>query len=167
MSTIYLIKKAGDKPSWYHEMTPWHPVLMTSRRDAALWLAGYSGEGAWMWSKGIGDRHAGWLLIRWNGLDIDYGHVVRGVRLPDGDERAFDHRHAHPETFALQSGAVWWSPRKMPAWLAAEGVVYPSDRFTQQNVLDFFADDGCSGFGRPIPAHWIEPVRASAKEASG
>lgn len=162
--TIYMIQRPGGKPVWWDNSVPWHPVFITSRRDAAMWLAGYSGEGAWMWVKGEGDEHAGWLLKRWNGLDIDYGHVVRGVKLPDGDVRAFDHRHEHPETFALQEGAVWWSPRRMPAWLRRAGTVYPSDRHTQQGILDFFADDGLSGFGRQIPDFWAEPVLGAKGE---
>lgn len=149
--SIYLVKR-GPRPA--HHRAPFVPVIVTPRRDAARWEAGYSGEGAWIWE--IVDAASGWLLVRWNGLDIDYGHVVRRVTLPDGDQRAFDHRHEHPETFALAEGAVWWSPRPMPGWVAEMGVVYPNDRFTQQTILDWFANDGASGFGRDIPAHWEE-----------
>lgn len=150
--TLYLVKKRG-RPDWHR--APYTQVLVTTRWDAAKWEAGYSGEGAWIWA--IPGEFGGWLLMRWNGLDIDYGHVVRNVTLPDGDIRAFDHRHTHPETFALADGATWWSPKKMPKWLQEWGVRYPSDRFTQQQILDWFADDGCSRFGRAIPDYWPEP----------
>lgn len=93
---------------------------------------------------------------------MDYGYIVRGMLLPDGTTRSIDHRREHPETFALLPGAIWWSPRKMPRWIEDEGAQYPTDRFTQQCILDRFADDGASGWGRPIPDWWTEPVQEVA-----
>jgi hypothetical protein len=97
---------------------------------------------------------AGWLLERWNGLDLDYGHLVREVGpLPDGSHTAFFHdRDSEPWT--LLRGAVWWDDRVLPKYLEKAGVVYSPDDFTRNVILDAVEDDGVSGFGREWPSYW-------------
>lgn len=154
---LYLVKR-GPRPS--HHRAPYHPVIVCDRRSIALWEAGDTGDQAWVW-RGWNNPHMGWLLSRWNGLDIDYGHIVHSVPLPDGTPTSFYHATSTgqfpymKEFFALFDGAVWWSDREMPAWLQERGVVYPPDRFTRQRILDNIADDGHSGFNdRPDPPFW-------------
>ncbi len=151
---LYLIKR-GPKPE-YHR-APFHPVILCDRKRIAMWEASWSGSQAWVWARdGLRNDGQGWLLQRWNGLDIDYGHVVRDFVLPDGNHAAF-YRDYEPFPQGIQdlfAGAVWWSDKRMPAWLQERGVIYPPDAFTQQWILDHIADDGLWNFGREVPPYW-------------
>jgi hypothetical protein len=93
--------------------------------------AGDSSDGATVW------QHFGWscdgsglLLIRWKGLDVDYGHHVRGSALPDGSHSGFYHEGPGPEAWGLFRGAIWWSSRTCPQWLVDRGVVTVPDSLT-------------------------------------
>jgi hypothetical protein len=166
---LYLVKR-GPKPD-YHA-APFHPVLLTDWKCVAEWEAGWSGDHAWVWEAfQPGPNVGGWLLVRWNGFPIDYGHVVRSLTLPDGNKAAFwrDYETRDGEegmVGPLLPGAVWYSERKLPEWLVERGVVYPSDHFTQQHILDCIANrdwkkGGSWGCGREIPSHWPEPVETT------
>lgn len=154
---LYFIKRE-PKPDHYN--APYHPHLICTRKDVAQWEAGWTGDRAWVWERDGAPGGSGWLLARWEGLDIDYGHVARGGVLPDGTRIGF--RHQRPdEPWSLLSGAVWWSLQKMPAWLAGEGVVYPSDEFTQRSILTHhnWADEAKKRDSVPLavrPSWWPE-----------
>lgn len=152
---VYLVKR-GPRPP-YHR-APFHPVIICGKVKVAKWEAGSSRSASSVWEHERPHRGGGWLFARWKGFDIDYGGVVSSLTLPDGDEAAFVHEHTGREPWTLLAGAVWWDDKKIPAWLADAGVVYPPDSFTQQRILDDIASDGCSGFGRARPAHWPEPI---------
>jgi hypothetical protein len=167
---LYLIKR-GPKPD-YHA-APFHPVLICDRKFMAEWEASWTGAAAWVWvAYAPGPNVGGWLLVRWNGFPVDYGHVVRSLTLPDGNKAAFwrdyETRDGEGMVGPLLPGAVWWSEKRMPEWLRERGVVYPPDRFTQQHILDCAAnlakpnEVGGWGFGREIPSHWPEPVETTA-----
>lgn len=95
-------------------------VLLCSRRDVAHWVAGSSSDRANVW-EGASDLVAGWLLVRWRGLDLDYGHVVHAVDLPDGTAAGFHHdRTVRP--WCLLPGATWYSRYRIPSNLLAAGV---------------------------------------------
>jgi hypothetical protein len=178
---VYLIKRA-PKPD-YHR-APFHPVILCTRKGVAKWEAGWTGDRAWVWEHGDGKTGCGgWLLCRWEGLDIDYGHVVRTCALPDGTHAAFFHQHRNlgydrsqeppkwlgydpnlQEPWTLLSGAVWWSLTAMPEWLAEAGVVLPVDAFTQHRILDDYryADMDERKWDKPFPdapAWWPVPVQ--------
>lgn len=160
MSGVYLIQR-GERPD-YH-VAPFHPVIVCGKKRVAEWQAGWSGDGATVWSHEPSSSGSGWLTERWCGFDIDYGHVVRVLKLPDGTFAGFVHdRNAPPWT--LLRGAVWWDDRPMPAWLQQAGVIYPPDSFTRQRVLDNVADDGSSGFRREIPGHWAPVIDVAQVE---
>ena len=154
MANLYLVKR-GPKPA-YHRAS-FHPVVLCDIHRIAENEAGFSGEHAWVWSHcGIANRGFGWLIERWNGLDLDYGSVVHGFELPDGAHAGF---WRISEDFPagvrdLVSCATWWSTRRIPEWLLELGVKYPDDDFSQQWILDEIANDGVSGFGRNRPAFW-------------
>jgi hypothetical protein len=153
MPNLYLIKR-GSRPEYHN--APFHPVIICDRKRMAKWEAGNTGDGAWIWEKdGWTDNRSGWLLVRWNGFDIDFGHVVHSIEMPDGTRAGF-WRDCESEQSVkdLFSGAVWWSSKPMPGWLQERGVIYPPDRFTQQSILGDMANDGASGFGRPVPKFW-------------
>lgn len=176
--TIYLIKR-GPKPDYHN--APFHPVVLCDLKRIAEWEAGWTGDRSWVWTHERHHESSGWLLERWEGLEIDYGHVVRGGELPDGTPMAFAHRHRDlgyeplpdgkfrwlghaeelQEPWTLLAGAVWWSDSRMPEWIEAAGVVYPPDHFSQQNILDNIADKGgshVSGMGRLCPDWWpVDP----------
>lgn len=162
MSRLWLIKRQ-PRPSWHR--APYHDVIVCPRRDMAKWEAGATDSLANVWSHDAGCTGGGWLIERWNGLDIDYGHIVRGMPLPDGTVRAFEH-DATKEPWTLLRGAVWYSSKKIPQRWADAGFVYAPDYFTQQHILDTKESlraereqRGCAtGFGRPIPAWWPDPT---------
>lgn len=155
MSGVYLIKR-GPREA-YHR-APFHPVIICAKRRVAKWEAGWTGDAAWVWSHERGTGAGGWLLERWNGFDIAYGHVVRGVLMPDGTDAAFVHEHTNREPWPLIAGAVWWDEKQIPAWLLEMGAIYAPDKFSQQRILDLIANDGCSFDDRPRPEHWPVPA---------
>ena len=137
MTAFYMIKRDGE-----HWRSKGYPlVTLCTREDVAKQMAGATDERSWMWHS-EGQDHGGLLLVRWQGLDIDYGHVVRRMPLPNGDERAFDHPNRHPETWELFNGAVWWSPRRMPAWVEKRGATYPAEGYLRHLVEDYGGWDG-------------------------
>lgn len=130
---LYLIKR-GPKPEYHN--APFHPVICCANKGVARWQVGATDDRAWLWSQCPCTPGHGLLLERWEGLDIDYGHVVHGFTLPDGTEAAFHHPHHKPETWALLSGAIWWSTKRMPDWLAEQGVIVAPDDFTRDMIKD-------------------------------
>jgi hypothetical protein len=107
--TLYLIER-GPKPECHK--APFHPVILCASRAVAQWEAGATDKLANVWVK-YADPSSGWLLVRWHGLDIDYGHIVRRMPLPDGTTAAISHdRNAGP--WKLLRSAVWWSTRRWP-----------------------------------------------------
>lgn len=149
---IYLIKRV--RPN-YHK-TPFHPIIICGKKKIAKWEAGDTNSKAWVWEHNTPSNCSlnSWLLTRWNGLDIDYGYVIKDVGpLPDGTHTGFFHDR-DKEPWILIAGAIWWDNQKMPRVLQDMGVIYPPDKFTQQRILDDIAEDGLSGFGRKIPAYW-------------
>ncbi|MFA6046915.1 MAG: hypothetical protein WC718_18170 [Phycisphaerales bacterium] len=170
---LYLIKR-GPRPD-YHR-APYHPVIVCADMTMADWEIGCTCQRATVWTHDPRDLSTGWLLQRWRGLVIDYGGGVQhGCSPVEGVHGGYYHdRYAEPWT--LLPGAVWWTDKRMPAFLEAAGVVYPSDNFTQQDILDWLADQraerdyrkqlrqvaggtvivgfSVSGFGRAIPEWW-------------
>lgn len=156
---MYYLIKRGPRPE--NHRAPFHPVIICGLKRVALWQVGATNDKSWLWSSGHFGLPAGWLLLRWNGLDIDYGHVVREVGpLPDGTHTGFFHDR-DKEPWTLIDGAVWWHTRKMPTCLADLGVKYPEDEFTQQRITDNVANDGMIGFRRDRPPFWPEPKEES------
>jgi len=129
---IWLIKRGPREE--YHK-APFHPVIICSRQHTAKWEAGWTGNRAWVWEHVKREGHSGWLLARWNGFDVDYGHVVRGCVLPDGTEAGIEHDRTK-EPWTLLAGAVWWSDERVPEWLRKAGVVEARDEFTVNRILD-------------------------------
>ena len=157
VASLYLIQR-GPRPD-YHR-APFHPVVIADLKRVAKWEAGWSGDCATVWEReGWCYTGAGWLLARWQGMDVDYGHLVRVCSLPGGGRAGFWRDYpAEQSVEGLFPGAVWYSIRKMPKWLEERGVVYPSDQFTRQHILDLVADDGLHGFChiRNVPEWWTE-----------
>jgi hypothetical protein len=127
---IYLVKR-GPRPSY--AKASWHPVIVASRKHTAEWEAGWTGDGAWVWEHNKREGGSGWLLCRWAGLDINYGHIVRGCVLPDGTKAGIEHDRTK-EPWRLLAGAVWWSDEPIPAWLREAGVVVAADEFTKERI---------------------------------
>jgi hypothetical protein len=57
-------------------------VIVCDRRNVAEDRAGWTGDGAWMWVHDRSTGGGGWLILKWNGLNIDYGYLVRGLYQP-------------------------------------------------------------------------------------
>lgn len=149
MSQIYLIKR-GPRPA--HHREPYHPVVICPRKKIAGWEASWSGDHAWVWTHDRKSPSSGWLLTRWNGLDIDYGHIVRGFELPDGTPAAFVH-DPRLEPWTLIDGAVWWDTSLIPEWLAAIGCVYPPDTFSRRRLIESLVIAG-TGNAAQSPDFW-------------
>ena len=90
-------------------------ALFTNRARARAFAGSSDSKfGAFAWEQN--GEAAGWCLVRWHGLDVDYGPVVHSLRMPDGSEAGIVHdRGAEPWT--LLARAEWASDRKMPKWL--------------------------------------------------
>lgn len=151
---FYLIKR-GPRSEFHR--APFHPVIICNRSGMAKWEAKDTSEKAMIWVKDQADS-GGFLLARWNGLDIDYGGLIHDVGpMPDGMKVGFYHdRDAEPWT--LLRGAIWWSSRKMPKWFMEQGVEYPPDDFSQQRILDnehwLRKDCEGSGWDKEVPEWW-------------
>lgn len=150
--TIALIKR-GPRPGY--SRAPFHPVVIVAKKRLLEWERGWTGDGATVWEHERGTGGGGWLLTRWAGFDIDYGHTVRCVTLPDGTTGAFAHDE-NQEPWTLLTGAVWLDDKRLPQWLDRRGAIYPPDRFTRNGLLDRIADDCVSGIGRESawPPFW-------------
>lgn len=134
---LYLVSR-GLRPG--HHKAPFHPVILCTQKWFARWEAGDSTRPAWIWENDdVPEPRGGWLLVRWNGLDIDYGGLVKSVTLPDGTHGAFWRDYSHTDTsnvVSILNGAVWWTAKKrIPPYLAAKGVVYPPDEFSQDTII--------------------------------
>lgn len=171
MTNLYLIKR-GPRPA--HHNAPYHEVIICDDRRTAEEEQGWTGSGATVWVKeGRKDNRHGWLLKRWLGLDIDYGHVVRGCELPADGSAGFWRDYEVDDGRSVKDllpGATWWSVQRMPEWLKDRGVVYPADYFTQQHILDQAAGDGVTGCGRHAPSYWTpepgKPVHSGREGAA-
>lgn len=150
MKTIWLIKR-GPRPA--HHRAPLHPVIVCAKKRVAKWESGATDELACVWEHDYSEGGSGWLWTRWMGLDIDYGHVVRSMPLPNGERVAFVHDR-DKEPWTLLQGAIWWDNKPMPAWVMSAGVLYPPDEFTRNTILSMVANDGFSGLGRQCPSFW-------------
>jgi hypothetical protein len=151
---LYLIKR-GPKPGY--QKSPFHPVIICTRKDIAKDEAGATHDGATVWERtGHRDNGFGWLIVRWKGFDIDYGPIVGHlITLPDGTKTGFWRDYTDPQSIKdLLPGAVWWSDKPMPEWLWQRGVIYPPDKFTRQWVLNQVANDGFNMVAHDIPPHW-------------
>lgn len=160
IKNLYLIKR-GERPT-YHK-APFHPVIICTRKDVAIWQAGDTSAGAWVWVQAYRQHggRSGWLLHRWNGLDIDYGHVVHSFALPDGIRAGFwrDYQTEDENYIGnLLPGAIWWSTERMPDSYSQWGVVYPPDEFSQMCIVEDTLNDGMRGFKRETPSFWPKPV---------
>jgi hypothetical protein len=140
VSSLYLIKRGPDYGAhWHPSLTP-HRVIVCTARHTARWEAGWTGDRAWVWERSTSaDGGQGWLIVRWEGLEIDYGHTVRGGKLPDGTSLGFSHpgnkdpQHRRP--WELLRGAVWWSEHPLPTWLRVKwGVVQATDEYTLEDI---------------------------------
>ena len=144
--TLYAIKRGQREEG---VVAPWHPVIVCASRVVAEWEAGDTTDLACVWSK-PNERAVGWLLVRWQGLDIDYGYVVKAVPLPDGSSSAFQHEHLGGEPWSLLRGAVWFSSKyRIPEWLV--GVIEAPDEFTREAIrrVEGYCDRDDPGRLRP------------------
>lgn len=136
---LYFIDRAREKPE--HHVAPYHRYLICTDRKRAFWEAGDTHDGAWIWQRDtIANDGCGWLLLRWKGLDIDHGTVVRGGELPDGAIMGFTHPHRDLPPWNVLDKTVWWSEKDIPLWLRARGVDRPADEFSLKLIkerLDF------------------------------
>lgn len=135
---IYLIKRGPKSKS---HKAPFHPVILCTRKHTAKWEAGATSDKCWVWTHDYGFEHSGWLLERWNGLDVDYGPVVNPIELPDGTKAAFFHDKGK-SPWILIKGAVWWSNHKIPTWIQDRGCLFVKDSFSIECIE---RDDGTCG----------------------
>lgn len=128
---LYLVKR----PEHPEYVRPFTTVLLADCKPVAKWEAGCTRDGAWIWTRENSPDAGGWVLTRWNGLDIDYGYNFGVSRMPDGRSSGVEHEHPEepkqtPYSWDILAGAVWWSRRPMPLWLGARGVIIATDEWT-------------------------------------
>lgn len=142
---LYFIDRAQDRPE--HHQAPYHRYLLCTDRKRAEWEGGDGYKGCWVWQRSsVQEGGEGFLIVRWKGLVIDYGALVKSWLLPDGTPTGFVHpsilgegRWTRPP-WSLLSQAVWWSDKTIPMWLCKLGVDLPADDFSRQRMrekLDF------------------------------
>jgi len=155
---MYLIKR-GPKHEWHK--APYHPVIICNKKAIAEFEAGDTGDHSWVWERqSVRMDGSGFLLVRWNGFDIDYGNVVHDIGdMPDGTKCDFVHPHTGKEPWNLLNGAIWWDDKKIPEDLASAEVIYPPDDFSQSQIM-FEIKNTIGLFERPL--FW--PKAAEIKE---
>lgn len=131
---IYLIKR-GPKPE-YHK-APYHRIIVCDLEYIMKSEADWTGNKCLAWTKD-NDPYTGWLIIKWKGLNIDYGHIVRVCVLPDGKTKTGIFHDRNKEPWKLLKKATWFSCNKLPDWLINSGVTYPKDDFTQEAILRLY-----------------------------
>jgi hypothetical protein len=130
-NVIFLVKRRQRTET--HKMPYHHQIIICTRKHTAQWEAGDTGDHSWVWEHSRAMESGGWLLVRWNGFDVDYGHMVRSIIMPDGTNGAFVHERDR-EPWTLLQSAVWWSDEPIPEWLAKLGVQLPEDEFSRGKI---------------------------------
>lgn len=155
---LYFIDR-GERPITH--AAPYHRYRICTDRKRAYHEAGQTLDGAHIWERNVRADRNGWLLIRWMGLDIDYGYLVSGGDLPGGGRMGFAHWGDRLPWNALSS-AVWFSTHEIPRWLHEEGVRPPTDAFTLERLaepLDWYRP--------PDPLRWAGPKSEAVQLALG
>jgi hypothetical protein len=128
---LYFIDR-GPQPE--NHKAPYHRFLICTDKKTAEWEVGHSSRPGWLWVRDeVGDREhggSGWLILRWNGLVIDYGPVVHSFLLPDNKRTGFSHPGQNEAPWWMLKEAVWWSTKMIPWWLVDIGVKPPEDSFS-------------------------------------
>ncbi len=124
---FYLVKR-GPRPEYYK--APFHPVIICAKRRVAIWETQGTDRKDWVWE---GDAQGGWLLVRWNGFDVDYGNVVHVIEMPDSTNAGFFHDR-QKEPWTLLEGAVWWDTKPIPKRLLELGIVPALDKFSLDHI---------------------------------
>lgn len=168
---LYLVRRGPDFAKHMHPSLVRHPVIVCTARHTAMWQAAWTGDRAWIWNRPCENSGEGWLIIRWNGLDIDYGHIVRGGKLPDGTTLGFSHPgkkdRQHRRPWRLLRGATWWSEHPLPVWLRDRwGVKQATDAFTLKEIEE---DNGLCMLPFHVQEQWRRrrEARAERKAAAG
>lgn len=166
----YLIKRGPEKK---YDQKPFHPIIICDRKKVMQTQVIWSGGHDWVWTANLWAVQAGWMLERWNGLIIEYGHVIRSFELPDGtwtgyhrpyELSEYQKRHSKDSNIkALFVDAIWWSDKRMPSKFSELGVVYPTDEVTRQRVLEDCTDDGLRGVHRTAPEFWTKAIAETAE----
>lgn len=124
MKSIFLIDR-GKQSLEYQTSTAFRQVVLADSSRVARRLAGDTAAGASAWQNfGTHNKGNGLLLVRWRGMDVDYGTNFRPSVLPDGTTAGFHHRD-NRATWGLIHGAAWWSndPGSCPKWLRKLGAL--------------------------------------------
>ena len=130
---LYFIDRGHARPSGHR--APYHRYLVCTEYARARQEAGDTGARAYIWERVAWGSDSGWLLVRWKGLDIDYGYVVHSPELPDGTRAGFVHPHKADEMpWVVLGQAVWWSEKSIPRWLEQRGVKLPGDAFSRGRI---------------------------------
>ena len=144
-----------DRSGWHESVQRDTPrVIVCGDKYSYMTQRGDSTDGFTCWEK-ANEPSSGFLLTRWKGLDIDYGGVIKAVKLPDGTEAAFVHdRSAEP--WSLLNGATWWSIAKMPEWLQKLGVKYPDNKWIRNRIVEDSGGPEQCVFGGDWSDKWPE-----------
>lgn len=140
MKSLFLIDR-GAPPENFTPSPIYRRVIVSDGSRVARRVAGDTAEGCSVWQNfGTRNKNKGLLLIRYRGLDVDYGVELRRSILPGGTPSGFHHRD-NRETWELFRGATWWSSAKLPTWLAKLGVLSPQDEHAPTALAVAIAED--------------------------
>ncbi len=127
--SLFLIVR-GPK-SEFHK-APYHPVIVCSRTHTAKWEAQKTDNGHTVFEC-MADN-GNWLLVKYQGYNIDHGNVCSHFTLFDGKESKEVSSSENIEAYL--KNAVWWSYDHMPKWIEEKGVSYATDAFTKKRIYD-------------------------------
>lgn len=147
MTSLFLIDrgKPGDN---FTPPPTWRRVVVSDSSRVARRLAGDSADRCTVWQNfGRHNKGRGLLLVRWQGLDVDYGVALRPFVLPDGTRTGFAHK-GDGGPWGLIPHANWWSSSPAPAWLVKLGVVLPEQDDSPNALAAAVAEDEASALPR-------------------
>jgi hypothetical protein len=134
---FYLILRG---PKGEHHNAPFHPVILCTRKHTAEWESKRTKEGATVWVNMAPNTAywGNWLLVKYKGYDIDYGHLAHYFTLFDGKDsrEVSDREYIEP----LLRNAIWWSYDEMPEFVRELGVRYAEDQFTKDWIWEDLGD---------------------------
>jgi hypothetical protein len=147
MQSLFLIDRGQPGPDFTPGPT-WRRVVIADSSRTARRLAGDTADGCTVWQNfGRHNQQKGLLLVRWMGLDVDYGTSFHPSVLPGGMPTGFHHRD-NRHTWGLFQGATWWSSHRMPKWLERAGVLLPTEQGPASALVLAIADDEAAAVAR-------------------
>ena len=118
---LYFLDRGHERPE-SHRAPFYRYLIFTEERRADFHMEDSTLPGN-LWYRSTAEVSGeGFLLLRWQGLIVNYKGLVRGGDLIGGGRMGFSHPHNGREPWSLLSKAAWFSKHEIPRWLLDAGV---------------------------------------------